>query len=455
MNARITELNSGSRRGPGPVIYWMQRSQRSHSSPALNTAIEWANELKRPVMCYFGLDDGYPHATLRSYTFLLEGLRDVAHGLAARNVGFVLRMEPSVQGIASLATEVNAALVVTDESHLRFGRRRREEAARAVDVPLLVVDNDLLVPVRALGREHYAARTIRPVLHRYRDEYLEPMEDLQVNHPHSQYPSRVDLSDIETVMAGLNVDRTVPRSTTLAGGEGEGRRRLERFVSERLERYHLDRNNAAIDATSGLSPYLHFGHIDPWTVISTVQGAEAPLEAKNGFLEELLIRRELAANFTHYNPRYSTLAGLPDWARRTLAEHTADPRPALYSRTELEEARTGDPLWNAGQRELMLTGSMHNWVRMYWGKRILLWTRTPDEALAHTLYLNNRFALDGRDPVSYTNILWCYGKHDRPWPSHPVYGSVRTMTESGARRKFNVDGYIARVDALQQQQSPA
>jgi deoxyribodipyrimidine photo-lyase len=258
----------------------------------------------------------------------------------------------------------------------------------------------------------------------------------------------VDLGDIDRTLGALQVDGRLQRSALYAGGERAGGRALQRFVEERLAHYHVQRNDAAIDATSNLSPYFHFGHLDPWTAALAVRGADGPPEARDGFLEELLVRRELASNFTFYNAHYDSLDGLPEWARTTLREHETDPREHLYSLSELAGARTGDDLWNAGQRELLLTGSMHGWVRMYWGKRILEWTRTPATALAHTLHLNNLYALDGRDPVSYANILWCYGKHDRPWPRRPIYGTVRSMTRAGAERKFDVAGYIARIDAL-------
>jgi deoxyribodipyrimidine photo-lyase len=260
--------------------------------------------------------------------------------------------------------------------------------------------------------------------------------------------SGVNLLDVNGTLRGLQVDRTLNRSALYAGGERAARHALERFVNERLVRYHKHRNDAAVDATSNLSPYFHFGQMDPWTAASAVSGADVPPEARDSFLEELLVRRELAANFTFFNAQYDTLDGLPDWARATLRDHAGDRREHVYTRAELVEARTADDLWNAGQQELLLTGSMHGWVRMYWGKRILEWTHTPATALAHTLHLNNLYALDGRDPISFTNILWCYGKHDRPWPRRPIFGTVRSMSRAGAERKFDVSAYIARIQAL-------
>jgi len=451
VDERLIRLNERPIAPGQAVVYWMQRSQRSSYNLALNEAIERANELHLPVVCYFGLDDSYPGGLARDYRFLLEGLQDVAGGLQERKVGLVVRREGTVQGITRLAGELKASLVVTDQSHLRLGRRRRRQVAEALttcDIPLWSVDNDVVVPVRAIGREQYAARTIRPRLHRLRDQYLQPISHPVAMAPPAAVRSDVDLDDIEGTLATLEVDRALERSAQYVGGERAARETLDRFVRELLNRYHTHRNDASVDVTSNLSPYFHFGHMDPWTAAFAVGAADVPLEARDSFLEELLVRRELAHNFTFYNERYDSLAALPDWARATLQEHAGDEREHLYTLDELAEARTDDDLWNAGQQELLLTGSIHGWVRMYWGKRILEWTPSPDIGLAHTLYLNNRYALDGRDPVSYANILWCYGKHDRPWPRRPIFGTVRSMTRAGAERKFDVAGYIARIHAL-------
>ncbi|GAC1445452.1 MAG: deoxyribodipyrimidine photo-lyase [Chloroflexota bacterium] len=448
---RLTPLNSCPLSSGGVVIYWMQSSGRTTSNLALNLAIEKANELGQPVICYFAVDDSYPLATHRTFRFLLQGLRDVSSGLENRNVGCAFRIERSVQGIVSLATSLEASLVVTDESHLRLGRRRRAEAAVLLEregIPLWGVDNDVLVPVRSLGREHYAARTIRSHLQRARDPLLQPIPNpmARVDPPHIE--GIVPITDIDEPLSHLSLDMTVPPSPVLVGGERAAGERLHSFLEGSFARYEGERNDAATDVTSHLSPYLHFGHIDPWTIGLAVREADAPLQAKESFLEELLVRRELASNFTFYNPRYDRMDAIPEWARKTLREHTADPRPALYTLEELASAGTADPLWNAGQHELLTTGIIHNWVRMYWGKRIIEWTRTPEEAMAYTIHLNNLYAVDGRDPASFANIAWCFGKHDRPWPQRPIFGTVRSMTLGGARRKFDVDGYIDRVNAL-------
>ncbi|GAC1469617.1 MAG: deoxyribodipyrimidine photo-lyase [Chloroflexota bacterium] len=446
---RLTRLNDVSTVSGKAVVYWMQRSHRSVSNLALNYAVERARDLGQPVLVYFALDASYPMATERAYAFMLEGLRDVEIGLAERNVGFVVRCARTADGIADFAREVNASIVVTDESHLLFGRRRRTEAAAHLArlcTPLLQVDNDALVPVRSPAREYVAAHAIRKSIQTYRDRYLLAIADtLAVQRP-PDVASDVDTSDIDAVLTRLGVDRSIARVSIFPGGQRVGRQRLRRFVVETLERYHSDRNNPVLDGTSGLSPYLHFGHLDPWTVALAVGTADAPEESRASYLDELLVRRELASNFTFYNADYASVDGLPAWALATLRKHQADPRPALYTLDALASAETGDDLWNAAQRQLLASGTMHGYMRMYWGKQIITWTRTPEEAMSHTLYLNNLYALDGRDPVSYANVAWCLGKHDRPWPERAIFGSVRSMTRSGAERKFDVRAYIARVD---------
>jgi deoxyribodipyrimidine photo-lyase len=450
VDERMVLLNGVPPAGGRCVVYWMQRSQRAEASLALNEAIDRANDLGLPVICYFALDDAYPLGTERAYAFLLQGLADLAPGLVARNVTFVVRREGTVDGIIRLAREVHPALVVTDDSHLRFGRRRRAQAGRGLTelgVALLVVDNDLLVPVRTLGRAHSAARTIRPHLQGLRDTYLHPIPEPTARHRAGFGLDLLDLGTLPDLLSVLTIDRAVPAVPWVPGGRAAGLARLRAFLCTGLEGYIDDRNNAALDATSGISPYLHFGQLDPWTVGLEVQRAGVPPQTRTAFLEELLVRRELASNFTVYNSRYDSFDGIPAWAQETLRAHQADAREATYSVKDLEMGATHDPLWNAAQRELLHTGGIHNYMRMYWGKQVITWTHDPRTAFDWTLYLNNRYALDGRDPVSFANVAWCYGVHDRPWPSRPIFGTVRSMTAGGARRKFNVDAYIARVDA--------
>ena len=251
-------------------------------------------------------------------------------------------------------------------------------------------------------------------------------------------------------MENLEVDRSVQPVSAFKGGTSRALVRLERFCNDSLEAYHSRRNDPAMDLQSNLSPYLHFGQISPRAAALAVQAAPGvPPQAKEAFLEELIVRRELAFNFVYFEAdRYDTYRCLPEWAARTLSEHRGDKRPYLYTRKQLEHAHTHDPYWNAAMQEMRLTGKTHGYMRMYWGKKIIEWSKTPEHAYRTILYLNNRYFLDGRDANSYAGVAWCFGKHDRPWGERSVFGKVRYMTDSGLRRKFDMEGYLRRINAL-------
>jgi deoxyribodipyrimidine photo-lyase len=248
----------------------------------------------------------------------------------------------------------------------------------------------------------------------------------------------------------LPLDRSAEPAPQFKGGTAEGMRLLRRFINERLANYEATRNQPQIAGTSELSAYLHFGHLGPLTIALAVRDANAPETAKAAFLEELIVRRELAINYVARNPQYDRLAGSPEWGRKTLAEHAADPRPYHYTEAQLEAAETHDPLWNAAQLEMVVTGRMHGYLRMYWAKKILEWTEAPEEAFEIAVRLNDRYELDGRDPNGYAGVAWAIGgKHDRPWgPQRPVFGLIRYMSYEGCARKFDVRAYIERVNKL-------
>jgi deoxyribodipyrimidine photo-lyase len=242
----------------------------------------------------------------------------------------------------------------------------------------------------------------------------------------------------------MNIDRSVRRVTSFTGGTAEAKKRLAEFVRQKLSLYPEMRNDPNRDAVSHMSPYLHFGQVSPLYVALEVMKAKN--KAADAYLEELIVRRELSMNFVYYNGHYDQFAGLPSWAQITLKEHQKDRRERGYSLPELEEGRTGDPYWNAAQREMVLTGKMHNYMRMYWGKRIIEWTKAPEEAFRIALYLNNKYEIDGRDANGFTGVAWCFGKHDRAWPTHNVFGKVRIMMPSGLKRKFDADAYARKYE---------
>jgi deoxyribodipyrimidine photo-lyase len=428
------------------VVCWMQRAQRATDNPALDTAIHAANALGLPVVAFFGIAPAYPNANRRHDAFLADGLPDIARALRRRGAGFVVRRHPDAD-VARFCDEAGAALVVGDENPLREPERWRQAAASRLRVPFWTVDADVVVPTSLLGKEQYAARAIRPRLRPLIPRYLEARREPSARVAWREGRIRGLPADRSTVDA-LIVNASAARVSSFRGGPVQARRVLQRFLRERLRGYAVGRNRPELDATSQLSPYLHFGHIGPREVARAVRDADAPREDRDAFLEEFIVRRELAVNFVRYNARYDSLEGCEPWARRTLEAHAVDRREPSYSLARLEAADTHDPLWNAAQAQMVETGWMHGYVRMYWAKKILEWTRDPAEAFARAVLLNDRYELDGRDPNGYTGVAWAVGgKHDRAWgPERPVYGTIRYMSYASTSRKFDCPGYIRRVE---------
>ncbi|MBN2552032.1 MAG: hypothetical protein JXB06_04655, partial [Spirochaetales bacterium] len=329
--------------------------------------------------------------------------------------------------------------------------RWRASVARRAPCGVWQVEGDLVLPIQEVSdKSEWSAATIRRKIHKIRDRFLLPAEPLSPPRRGS-LGVRVEgaIRPDHELLSGLDLDRSVQPVAGIGGGGARALSRLHHFCENSLRHYHDLRNDPGQDHQSGLSPYLHFGQISPLTVALAVKAAPVVAEeAKAAFLEELIVRRELAFNFVYYEKSYHSYAGLPEWARRTLQEHARDERPHLYTREQLEEAGTHDPYWNAAMEEMRLTGTMHGYMRMYWGKKILEWSETPERAFETALHLNNRYFLDGRDPNSYAGVAWCFGRHDRPWGERPVFGKVRYMTDSGLRRKFDMDGYLRRINAL-------
>lgn len=426
------------------VVYWMQRAQRAFDNPALDTAIALGNLLNKPVVAFFGLNPFVLGGNHRHYHFLAEGLRDIADGLAQRRVGFVLRAYPHHRLLAFL-DEVRPAILVGDENPLRQTEGWRQSLASLVRVPFWTVDADVVVPSALIETQQYAARTMRPRIHRRLAEFLvEPPEPVAAV---AWAPERVVKSvnaDV-SILDELPIDRRVGPVDTMRGGTSEARRYLRRFVADRLNTYDTARNHPESEGTSRLSAYLHFGHIGAREVALAVRDSGGEPGSVAAFLEQLIVRRELAVNFVRYNTAYDRLDGCEGWARQTLRRHQPDARPHLYSAEQFEAAATHDPLWNAAQRQMVETGWMHGYVRMYWAKKMLEWSPTPEQAFATAVALNDRYELDGRDPNGYTNIAWAVGgKHDRPWPSRPVYGTVRSMSFASTSKKFDANRYIER-----------
>ena len=436
---RLSVLRGGSTASGAYVLYWMQASQRASANHALEYAIAQANSLDLPVIVLFCLMDNYPEANLRHYAFMLEGMKETAELLTARGITLLAVKGSPLGHVPRLARR--AAMVVTDRGYLRHQREWRANAAQALECPFMQVETDSIVPVEtASPKAEYAAATLRPKLGRLLLRYLAPVPEQKPKAPRLALDEEsVDLRDTDAALKSMDLDRSVPRVAGIRGGAGEAERRLNAFLDSKLEDYERRRSDPTTDVTSGLSPYLHFGQISP--VHAAMRAAERGGPGADAFLEELIIRRELAINYVRYNEAYESLAGLPQWARESLTKHEADRRPHVYDLTTLEQAGTHDPYWNAAQTEMVRTGTMHNYMRMYWGKKILEWSATPAEAFARALYLNNRWQLDGRDPNSFAGVAWCFGMHDRPWSERPVFGKVRYMNAAGLERKYPISDY--------------
>jgi deoxyribodipyrimidine photo-lyase len=432
------------------VLYWMQASQRTRFNHALEYAIGRANELGLPLVVGFGLMDDYPEANARHYAFMLQGLRDVAAGLDKRGVSFVVRHgHPSA---VALETSRDAALIVCDRGYLRHQKQWRDEVADGAACEVVEVESDVVVPVEIASDKHeFAARTLRPRIHRHLADYLRPLRPARprVRGQGLSPGGSLEVSDPLKLLAKLKLDRSVAPSPRFIGGERAAAKLLKRFVTTKLRGYATERNDPSRRHTSTMSAYLHFGQISPLEIALAVESASASRADRDAYLEELIVRRELSINFAHYNPRYDDYDGLPEWARKTLAEHRRDPRPYGYSREQLERAQTHDVYWNAAQLEMTRTGFMHNYMRMYWGKKILEWKRTPQEAYADAIYLNNKYFLCGRDPNAWANVGWLFGLHDRPWgPARKIFGLVRYMNAAGLERKFDMEAYVKWAESL-------
>jgi len=443
---RISHLNQHKIKNRSFVLYWMQASQRTIYNHALEYAILQANELKKPVVAFFGLTDKFPEANERHYHFMLEGISEIETSLKERGIKFVLRKQSPELGAVELAKQ--ADLVVVDRGYLKIQRAWRQHVAERIDCPLIQVESDVIVPIETTSpKEEYAAATIRPKITRKLNHYLVPVtEQVSIKSSLEINLDTLKPEPIEHLLTSLKIDRSIRKVPEFRGGTSEAMQHLENFLNEKLSHYPNLRNDPTLDYLSNLSPYLHFGHIAPLYIALKVMERTNP--AEEAFLEELIVRRELSMNYVFYNDRYDSFEGLPAWAKTTLREHESDKREYIYTLEEFEQAKTHDPYWNAAQQQMVITGKMHGYMRMYWGKKILECTRTPDEAFRFALYLNNKYELDGRDPNGFTGVAWCFGKHDRAWKERPVFGKIRYMNANGLKRKFNADGYVKQVSGL-------
>jgi deoxyribodipyrimidine photo-lyase len=461
------------------VLYWMIAARRTHDNFALDRALEHARRLNKPLLVLEALRVGYPYASDRFHRFVIDGMADNAQAFDKAGIAYHAYVEPEAGAGSGLlqALSKDAAVVVTDDFPCFFLPHMVSAAGKQLPVLLEAVDSNGVLPIRALDKacfrafdfrrlvqrtfaEHWAARPAPSPLSRHGLPKLAFPKAIAERWPS---PSSALLEGKAGTLAALPIDHGVP-VVGYRGGVRAGKAALTRFVDQRLERYEEDRNHPDKQATSGLSPYLHFGQLSAHRIVSAIAEREQWTAADLGqrargertgfwkmhpsaeaFMDQLITWREVGLNFCAHQRDYASFSSLPNWAQKTLSAHKSDPRPRLYTGAQLEAAQTYDPIWNAAQRELLREGRIHNYLRMLWGKKILEWSKTPEQALATTIYLNDRYAVDGRDPNSYSGILWCFGRYDRAWgPERPIFGTIRYMSSDNTAKKLWLEDYLAR-----------
>jgi len=442
----------------GPVVYWMNRDQRFADNWALLRAAEHAQRLNTSLCIVFALAESYcGFATARHRCFMLEGLKQVADTAAKNNVGFAYLADgdPSAT-VPNFVKTHGVQHVVCDMNPMREGRAWRKALADAKMCPLEEVDAHNIVPVwTASNKVEVGARTLRAKIHRLLPELLTEFpsaEEATANLP-SPTVGTDPINWDAAIARARERGSAVPELAWAKPGEVAAKAVLNDFLANRLRLYEKRNDPAAPKALSGLSPWLRYGHISAQRAALAIGEIrkKVPKEAADGFIEEMVVRRELADNFVFYTPEnYDQLSGQKyDWARETLQLHAGDPRPHVYTREKLEAGKTHDELWNAAQLELVHGGKMHGFMRMYWAKKILEWTASPEEALATGIYLNDKYSLDGRDPNGYVGVMWSIvGVHDQGWKEREVFGKIRYMNYDGCKRKFSIPAYVSRVNNL-------
>lgn len=441
INHKRIKILSDFPKKSGTVVYWMQRDQRVHDNWALLYSQQTAMEKNVPLMVIFNLVPSFLGATIRHYGFMLRGISEVKKELERHNIKFVLLTGEPETSIPKFIKDVDASLLISDFNPLRIVRKWKKHVSQNINIPFHQVDAHNIVPCWvASNKLEFAAYTIRPKIHKYIPEFLDEFPPLKVMKNNISPSDKIDWNEI---INSLKVDINVPEVNWLLPGENSALEILDNFIEEKLPDYSTRRNDPNAEGTSNLSPYLHFGHISAQRVALEIYKRTEYLQSQNEFLEELIVRRELSDNFCYYNTKYDSFDGFHDWAKQTLNVHRKDKRDFIYSLKEFENAGTHDDLWNAAQTEMVNKGKMHGYLRMYWAKKILEWTPSPEDALNTAIFLNDKYSLDGRDPNGYNGIAWSIGGvHDRAWSERNIFGKIRYMNYAGCKRKFDVFKYI-------------
>ena len=438
---RIRLLQDGTKKS-GPVLYWMSRDQRIHDNWALLFALHLAKETGKGLITAFALQPDFLEAAYRQYGFMLKGLMKLEPEFERLNIPFTILLGKPEEVIPVFVNDNNISAIVSDFDPLKIKRIWKREVAKNINIPFYEVDAHNIVPcLFASQKEEYGAYTLRPKIHRllpdFLDEFPKP-EALNIT------PNvKIKQNDWNSIENSLNIDFSVKEIEEFTPGEEGANEMLDNFLKNKLDNYENGRNNPVLDAQSNLSPYLHFGQLSAQRIALNIRKYFPVSASSEAFLEELIVRRELADNFCYYNTKYDSFEGFKDWAKESLNKHRTDKREFVYSLEQFEQALTHEDLWNAAQKELLNKGKMHGYMRMYWAKKILEWSETPEEALKTAIYLNDKYSLDGRDPNGYTGCAWSIGGiHDRAWTERPVFGKIRYMNYNGCKRKFDVEEYI-------------
>jgi deoxyribodipyrimidine photo-lyase len=432
---RIKFLNDKKFGNNKYIIYWMQQSQRTDYNHALEYSISKSNKYEKPLIVYFGLTENFPNANIRHYKFMIEGLKEVKKTLENRRIKFLLKQKSPEKGAIELSE--NACTIITDRGYLKIQRVWRKKVAEKIKCPLIQIESDVVVPVEITSnKEEYSAATLRHKIKDKYDKFLIPFK--KEKYKQSYVEKELGSIDIAEILKD-KINKSVKQVDNYIGGTNQAIKHLNLFLKEKIDNYPEKRNDPNLNFVSNLSPYLHFGQISPLKIALSV--LEKKSTGQKAFLDELIVRKELSINFVYYNPFYESYNCLPDWSKKTLKKHEKDKREYIYCLDELENAETHDPYWNAAQKQMIKEGKMHGYMRMYWGKKILEWSKKPEKAFETALYLNNKYELDGRDPNGYAGVAWCFGKHDRPWAKRPIFGNIRYMNANGLKRKFDIEKY--------------
>ncbi len=437
-NSRVRILKDGVVKS-GTVVYWMQRDMRVDDNWALFYAQKIALETSSPLVVIFNLVSSFPGANIRHYYFMIEGLKEVEQELAKLNISFNLLLGEPKTNIPEFIADKNVSILISDFNPLKIVRKWKKEIWEKTNIPFYEIDAHNIIPMWETSEKlEFAAYTIRPKIAKQIDKYLVQFPKLKV-----QSGKVKNNTNWDKVYQYIKVDTSVEVIKNIIPGAEAAKNTLNGFINNKMNFYNEKRNNPVEDFQSGLSPYLHFGHISAQTIALEIKNSKAGGENKDAYLEELIVRRELSDNFCYYNTNYDNYDGFPIWAKKSLEEHWNDKREYIYSLEEFENGNTHDPLWNAAQKEMVKKGKMHGYMRMYWCKKILEWTANPKDALTIAIYLNDKYQLDGRDPNGYVGIAWSIGGvHDRAWFERPVYGKIRYMNYNGCAKKFDVKKYI-------------